>query len=173
MTVPNCLRIPYEDFDGARFDCIGRYGASNQFMAFVTGAMPHAFEKGERWDLECRDADDYYRKHKGWYAVLHKFDAEGNHIGSEARLGARDSEGWYQACAKAENQLTQLLREVSEPVLCDIRIRPFAVEIEGIRYGLVYECEFWEEDGEEHEWVMLEPNDIMFHPPWDSGEYST
>lgn len=21
--------------------------------------------------------------------------------------------------------------------------------------------------------VMLEPSDIMFHPPWDSGEYST
>jgi hypothetical protein len=23
------------------------------------------------------------------------------------------------------------------------------------------------------EWITLEPCDIMFHPPWDSGEYST
>ena len=23
------------------------------------------------------------------------------------------------------------------------------------------------------EYVMLEPNGVMFHPPWDSGEFST
>jgi formate hydrogenlyase regulatory protein HycA len=55
----------------------------------------------------------------------------------------------------------------------DIRVKPFRLEIGGVVHGLIYRSEFWEEDGEEHEWVMLEPNDIMFHPPWDSGEYST
>ena len=40
-------------------------------------------------------------------------------------------------------------------------------------HGLIYERERCDEDDDDHEWVMLEPNDIMFHPPWDSGEYST
>jgi formate hydrogenlyase regulatory protein HycA len=144
-------------------------------MAFVTGAMPYAFKQGERWDPACRDADDYYRKYKAWYGVLHRFDAEGNHIGSEARLGAPDSEGWDEACAKASHELGQLLREIAqaEPVLCDVWVKPFSVEIDGVLYGLIYGSQYWDDEGAEHEWVMLQPNDIMFHPPWDSGDYST
>jgi formate hydrogenlyase regulatory protein HycA len=56
--------------------------------------------------------------------------------------------------------------------LRDVYVRPFRVEIDGILYELVYERHV-SEDGREWEEMMLWPNDIMFHPPWDSGEYST
>ena len=58
----------------------------------------------------------------------------------------------------------------------DIRVRPFGVEIDGYFFGLVYKCVGAEDPDDPtatHEYVMLEPNDIMFHPPWDRGEYST
>jgi hypothetical protein len=50
------------------------------------------------------------------------------------------------------------------------------VERDGYFFGLVYECVDAEDPDDPtatNEYVMLEPNDIMFHPPWDSGEYST
>jgi hypothetical protein len=40
-------------------------------------------------------------------------------------------------------------------------------------HGLIYEPERWDEGYQVGDHVMLEPNDIMFHSPWDSGEYST
>ena len=55
-------------------------------------------------------------------------------------------------------------------------MRPFGVEIDGYFFGLVYRCE----DADDRdmpdavcEHVTLEPNDAMFHPPWDRGEFST
>jgi hypothetical protein len=60
--------------------------------------------------------------------------------------------------------------------LGDIRVSPFRVEIDKIVHGLIYECvdaEDLEDPSATEGYVMLEPNDIMFHPPWDSGEYST
>ena len=62
-----------------------------------------------------------------------------------------------------------LAREEAEP--CDIYVKPFSAEIDGVLYELVYESGVDEDEGDEY--VMLWPNDVMFHPPWDSGEYST
>jgi hypothetical protein len=171
VAAPEKVRIP---LDGP-FPCVGRLRDGRQFMAFVTGAMPAAFERGEIWDPECRTADDYYDKYKGWHAVLHLFDADGNHLKTAARLGAMDSEGYSEACEKADRQLSELLAEVrgQNPKLCDILIRPFAKEIDGVRHALIYETIQPEEGAEVIECVMLWPRDIMFHPPWDSGEYST
>ncbi|PSB57345.1 hypothetical protein [Chamaesiphon polymorphus] len=42
-----------------------------------------------------------------------------------------------------------------------------------IEYALEYNCEIDEDDGKEYEDVMLWPQDVMFHEPWDSGSYST
>jgi len=52
----------------------------------------------------------------------------------------------------------------------DINVGLFSVKDDGVAYGLIYEEDDVEEDCE---YVMLEPNDIMFHQPWGSGEYST
>jgi hypothetical protein len=60
--------------------------------------------------------------------------------------------------------------------LCDIRVKPFGIEVDGYFFGLVYHLDSLEDaDDPEatYEYVQLEPNDIMFHPPWDSGDYST
>jgi hypothetical protein len=168
MARPDHLRIAYEDTDDDRFDCVGRLADGSQFLAFVTGAFPtgETYYTGDDW-----------RQKKRWLAVVHRFDADGGHIGSETRLGGLDREGRDVAGAKAFALLEGLLAEMAGggAILCDIRVRLFSVEIGGVTHGLFYEQSDWEpEDGEEREeWVMLEPWDILFHPPWDSGEYST
>lgn len=167
MSLQEKIRIPYEDFDGARFDCVGRYGDGNQFMGYVTGAFPGR----ERYP----DPTGNWQERKSWNAVIHRFDSDGNHIGSDAKRGGFDSDGRNVAGDKAWQHLESMLTELGlqNPELCDIYIKPFSVEIEDVVYELEYVHEIDEEDGYEHECVMLWPNDIMFHPPWDSGEYST
>jgi hypothetical protein len=167
MAKPDKLRIAYEE--GSRFDCVGRLPDGAQFMAFVTGAFPtgQKYYLGDDW--QCR---------KKWLAVLHRFDTDGNHTGTETRLGGYDVEGRDTSGEKAFGHLQDMLVELAaggRPELCDIWVRMFSVEIDGVTHGLFYEqSEEEPEPGEERgEWVMLEPWDIMFHPPWDSSEYST
>jgi hypothetical protein len=166
MTIFETIRIPYEDFDGGRFDCVGQYGEGNQFMAFVTGAFPGR----DRFP----NTDGDWMSQKSWNAVLHRFDAEGNHIGSEARRGGYENENRDEVGEKAWQHLDAMLTELStqNPTLCDIYVKPFTIEIDEVIYELEYVHEI-DEDGDENEYVMLWPNDIMFHPPWDTGEYST
>jgi len=167
MAAPDKLRIPYEDFEGARFDCVGCLADGKQFMAYVTGAFPGH----ERFP----DPSGDWQQRKSWNAVVHRFDSNGNHIDSEAKRGGYDIEGRDVAGGKAWQHLDSMLGELGlqNPKLCDIYIKPFSVEIDDVVYALEYEHEIDEDDGYEHECVMLWPNDIMFHPPWDSGEYST
>lgn len=169
MAAPDKLLIPYDGDDYGRFETVGRLPDDTQFMAFVTGAFP----TGQDYYL----GDDWQTK-KRWLAVIHRFDAEGNHIGSESRLGAFDVEGREVAGEKAFGHLKAMFAEMmqaGEPEFCDVWVKPFAVELDGVTHGLIYEHYVEEHDGERHEgeYVMLQPHDIMFHPPWDSGEYST
>jgi hypothetical protein len=169
MAKPDKLRIAYEDYDSGRFNCVGRLPDGTQFMAFVTGAFP----TGMKHYL----GDDWQRRKK-WLAVIQGFDADGNHMGSEAKLGPFDIEGQQVAGDKAFAHLDQMFAGLcggGAPEFRDIWVRLFSVEIDGVTHGLFYEqSEEEPEPGEERcEWVMLEPRDIMFHPPWDSSEYST
>jgi hypothetical protein len=165
MARPEKLRIPLDEH---RFECVGRFPDGTQFMADVTAAFP----TGMKYYL-----GDDWRTKKKWLAVIHLFDADGNHVRSDARLGAFDFEGRDVAGDKAFALLQQTLADLlaGEPKLCDVWVKPFSVEIDGVTYGLFYEQseEDPEEGSERTEWVMLEPQDVMFHPPWDSGEYST
>lgn len=165
MPAPDKLLIQHDDFDGGRFTHVGRYGSGNQFMGYLTYASPKYYHTEEM----TPDGQIIWRKHINCFAVLHRFDAEGNHLGTDVvRVeGTQDSD--HQAWAKLEEMIAGL----GEIEYAGIWVKPFRLEIEGVVHGLIYESEFWEEDGEEQEWIMLEPNDIMFHPPWDSGEYST
>jgi len=135
-------------------------------MAFVTGAFRgpnHYIKLTENW-----------REIKRWLAVVHKFDADGNHLITECRLGGFDIDGHRVAVEKASNHLAQMLEEMrlSGLRLCDVYVKPFSVQVDGVIYSLEYEHRV-AENGKSHESVTLWPNDIMFHPPWDSGEYST
>jgi hypothetical protein len=166
---PDKLRIPYQDYDYGDFNCVGRLPDGTQFMAFFTGAFPTGMEYylGNDWQYK-----------KQWLAVVHRFDVDGNHIGSESRLGAFDIEGWEAACTKASDHLRRMFEDLctgGRPEFCDIWVRLFSIELDGVTHGLFYEqSEEEPAPGEEQDgWVMLQPRDIMFHPPWDSGDYST
>lgn len=163
MPRPEKVRIPYEAFEGGRFNAVGRLLDGTQFMAFVTGAFP----SGQDYYI----GDDWAQR-KRWLAVVHRFDADGAHLGSESRIGGVEADG-ESAVARAFENLEDLLRILLDgevPQLGDINVRLFSVVLDGVFHGLVYE----EDEGEEGhtEWVMLQPQDVMFHSPWD-GEYSS
>lgn len=160
---PDTLRIPAE----GPIEFVGRLEDGTQYMTFITGAVPD----GCLFNLDNED----WRKVKSWIGVLHLFDAEGNHLRSEARLGGYDIEGWDKACDKAWAQVREMFAPFrsKNPRRCDILVKPFSVAQDGITHGLVYETFKAEEEGRVVEWVMLHPRDVMFHPPWDSGEWST
>lgn len=171
MAEPEQLLVPHEDFEHARFGLVGRYGPGNQFMAFVTGAFPRGWWSGSRSPEYLRDR---WAEHKRWYAVLHRFGPGGEHLGTEARSGGTTAEGEAEAMDRADRELADMLGSVTPYRPCDILVRPFGVELDGYFFGLVYTAKSADDpDDPGNEYVMLEPNDIMFHPPWDSGEYST
>jgi hypothetical protein len=158
---PTRLRIPRDE---DRFTNVGRLGDGTQFSAYVTGAFP----------VNYRAVGGDLRAVKRWQAVAHYFDAAGHHLSTDVRLGGVDADD--EAVARAFRHLNAIHDELDangEPEFGDIWVQLFSVEIDGIRYELRYERR---EDGDEDdhsECVMFWPRDIMFHPPWDSGRYST
>ena len=97
-----------------------------------------------------------------WYAYLHKFDYEGNHLESTVESPGIGRE--------ARQAAILLLREwrAGVPGLTygDIAIRPFQFEYEAITFGLIIE------DGHGTDWAELYPDRLGFHSPWD-GFYDT
>jgi hypothetical protein len=161
---PNLLRIPLDEH---RFGCVGHLNDGTQFMAFGTGCFPDGYVMG-------RDSEDW-QQIKRWIAVLHLFDQHGNHVHTHSNLGGYDIEGWNEACAKVSAELEAMLSPLGKqtPQLGDIHVKLFSVVLDGVTHGLFYTHHVEPEEDYESEWVMLEPRNIMFHPPWDSGEYST
>ena len=162
---PDSLRIPQDE---GRFEHVGRFGGNMQFMAFVTGAFP----EGNPYP----DPGGDWASKKRWYAVLHRFDAAGDHLGTDAWSGGTTAEGAEQACERAWQKLAEMLSSLGRCRLCDIQVKPFRFEQDGYLFGLVYERNSYDDPdnpGAGYESVLLWPNDIMFHPPWDSGQYST
>jgi len=165
VAAPDNLLIQYEDFEYGRFTHVGRTDDRIQFMGYVTYASPKFYHTQER----TPEGQVIVRENTNCFAVLHRFDTAGRHLGTDVERvnGTRDSgeRDWAK--------LEEMIAGLGGVNFGDIRVRPFRVEVGGVVHGLIYECQRWVEDGEEHEYVMLEPNDIMFHPPWDSGDYST
>ena len=162
---PDTLLIPHNDH---RFEYVGRYGGGKQFMAFVTGAFP----EGDPYP----DPGGDWASKKRWYAVLHRFDAAGNHLATDAWSGGTTAEGEDEACERAWRRLGEMLASLGGYELCDVAVKPFRFEHDGYLFGLVHgRTSYGDPDHPDaaSEYVMLWPNDIMFHPPWDSGEYST
>lgn len=168
MAEPDTLLIPYEDFEFGRFTHVGRYGDGNQFMGYVTYAFPKSYHTEE----VTPDGQLLFREHTNCFAVLHRFDPAGRHVRTDVERveGNRDSDQRDWA------KLDEMIAGLGQVEFCDIRVKPFRVEFGKVVHGLVYEC--WDAEdpndpGATCEYVMLEPNDIIFHPPWDSGKYST
>lgn len=166
MAPPQTLLIPHEDFEGARFTHVGRFGDGKQFLGLLTYASQYV-PKFYYTEEIAPDGQSIWRQKSNCFAVLHRFDTLGTHLGTDVqRVG-----GTADSNERDWATLEKMIAKLGKIEFCEIRVKPFHVEIEKIVHALIYECS--EEDGEEQEWVTLEPADIMFHPPWDSGEYST
>ena len=161
---PDKLRIPLDEH---RFPCVGHLGDGTQFLAYGTGCFPDGY-------IPKTDNEDW-RKVKRWIAVLHLFDSDGNHVLSDSRLGGYDIQGLEETCQKMDVELQTLLAPLrrQQPRLGDIYVTLFSVVLDGVTHALLYTHQVEPEEDYEGEWVMPEPRDIMFHPPWDSGQYST
>jgi hypothetical protein len=145
---PVKVRIPCES-DFGRFPFCGQLDDDTLFMAFVTG---------ER-------AEDQDRR---WVAVLHQFDADGNHLRSESRIGGHDSIGIDVAGERADAELSRLVGPILPRVrqLGDVFIRPFEITLNGVLHGLVF-------DDTGTAAGVFHPRDIVFYFPWDTGNYDT
>jgi len=160
MAEPELITIINEPYPGDRFYYVGADRDGNQFMAFVTGAFPgNTFPK--------TNAD--WRDLKRWYAVLHRFDQAGNHIQTESLCAGTSAEDDSAVAERAFSKLDAMLGALRSPRLQPIRVKLFRHSNGEYVFGL-----FYEQDPDEpaEGWVMLQPNDVMFHEPWN-GEYSS
>jgi formate hydrogenlyase regulatory protein HycA len=135
-----------------RTHSIGKCADGRQFMAFiVAGIVPGAGPWQER---------------KRWYAVLHTFDAKGNHLATDAHFAGTTAEGEGKVNDRAEKYHEEQLASLGSYQLCNVRIRLFSVEVDGVRFALENTSD------ERGPSVTLWPNDLFFTPPWN-GLYST
>ncbi len=152
MAIPDLIPIAREE--GYHTDTIGRF-EGGQFLGFVTATLPSPLP--EDWP-----------RHKRWYAVLHRFDPDGDHLGTDARFIGTSADGQADVVARAEAALAAVIGGLDNPEFCDVAIRLFSVEVDGQTFGLVDASD----PDEEMERVVLLPNDLAFFEPWD-GAYDT
>ena len=151
--IPEKIWIRHEP--GYRTRHIGKYGKGNQFMAFVVAAGP----RNRLFNIK-------------WYATLHLFDREGNHIESQiSYLGSSQyatnlGGGW--TLEEIDEFKNDIVHELGNVRYCDIRIKLFSVKFDGHRFGLVDASI----PKEHYVRVDLLPNDLAFFPPWN-GDYET
>ena len=98
--------------------------------------------------------------------MLHRFDHDGNHVGSDIRPTGSTADGRDAAVRRARDLLGGWLEALPSLTYGDISVSCFAVEVDGLRFGLVDESDDHGDHGE------LYPNHLGFHPPWD-GDYDT
>jgi len=110
-----------------------------------------------------------------WYVFLHKFDTEGNHIGTSfTRVGDINNE---EHAKLAERTLVRMVFALGPTKKTDIQIRQFKATIDGILIGLMPISELAEEDFEDEELIdpqelIMIPGDLFFRHPWD-GDFET
>jgi formate hydrogenlyase regulatory protein HycA len=154
---PDTLLIPYEDFECGRFTHVGRYGYGHQFLAYLTYAQPKFYHTEE----STPDGQIIWRQHINCFAVLHCFDTAGHHLSTQLER----VEGTPDSFQRDRARLEEMLRGLGKLEFRDIRVKLFQVKVGKVVHGLIYEPEEWDEGFPMGDYVMLEPNDIMFHPP--------
>lgn len=115
MAIPDKIKI--NRFEGYHTDCQGSYGGGNQFMALVVATLPEPFPQD-------------WQRHKWWYAVMHTFDADGNHLNTEARFAGVTADGEKQVCERAWVWVEEMLAGLGPVEWTDIAVRQFSVEQE-------------------------------------------
>jgi hypothetical protein len=135
---PDTLLIPYEDFECGRFTHVGRYGGGNQFMGYVTYASSYV---PKFYDTEevTPEGQLLLREHTNCFAVLHRFDAAGRHLGTDVERveGTRDSgqRDWAKLAEMIAGLATKSLHKIGIEY-GDISYIAWAYEQEVPRTGL-------------------------------------
>jgi hypothetical protein len=140
-----------------REDQMGSYADSKQFWGQVVASSDS--------QPDVVNSHDWHHDKK-WYAVLHKFDNEGRHLGTDYRFIGRESDG-ESIFEEADKQLEAFVRNLGQVRYGDIKIALFQQEIDGHIFGMI--------DSSSVEFgpsVTMQPADWVFHPPWD-GCYDT
>jgi hypothetical protein len=150
--------IPIRRIADYRTDRVGRH-PGGQFFACVTGAYRQGASIGQEW-----------QQHQRWYAVLHRFDREGGHVGSDIWFAGVAADG-LQVRERADEVLAGWLAAIGQVSYEDIAIKPFQVLFDGV-FGLVDESDDDPDEGHGGDWAELYPNRLGFHEPWD-GDYDT
>ncbi|WP_214108685.1 hypothetical protein [Acrocarpospora catenulata] len=156
MPVPELIPISYEpDY---HTDTIGAHAGGLFFGGVCRGWPVVAYEGTGEWPWR----NEHGKSVPGpWFAILHLFDRDGRHRGSEIRPAADGAE--------ADQALQRMMAGLQEVKYEDIAIRPFRVDAHGCVFGLIDETGK-AEDGNGH--VEYYPNMIGFYEPWD-GSYDT
>jgi hypothetical protein len=166
---PEKVRLPGErDLSPSLFEYNGHLPDGTQLLAY-----------------DCPDPkgdlppDESGRRGFRFLGVVHEFDADGHHRLIRTRVTA----GRFKDGLEAGEAARAMLREMVAPYLSagwrpgDIWVRPFLVKIDGWSHGFVFKgYGLGLEDGSGEapdEAVYFKPFDFPFHPPYDSGSYST
>ena len=165
MAIPEVIRVSRE---GGNFSsCMGDYDLqcgdeANQFWGRVVSCFPQPPDpQPANWHPEKR-----------CYAVLHRFDAWGHHLGTEHRFaGVSTPRGESEVLLRAGALLDEMVGALGEVEYADIEIRRFQVEIDHCLFGLV-DVSQPEAGPAFAEQVAMEPGNLLFRPPWN-GRYSS
>ncbi|MFD7639502.1 hypothetical protein ACFV4P_02495 [Kitasatospora sp. NPDC059795] len=153
MTVPDLVPIRHEPH--FRTSTIGLWGGG-QFFAHLSGVFAG------------RDTDG--RVVRRWYSALHEFDVDGQHLDSHIKSAETIADGPERVpvVEAAQRLIGEWLDSLPGRRFADIVVAPFAVEVDGILFGLVLECRGEYPEGEEQEdWAEFYPNRLGFSAPWD------
>jgi len=155
VAVPD--KIPISRLEDYHTRFVGICEDGRQFMSFVVASLPEVIP---------RDVGP----HKRWYAVLHLFDVDGNHLSTDARFAGLTADGEPAVLEKAYAFQDEMLNNLGSIEWTDIAVRLFSVLVDGRIFGLV-DTSFYD-DGEYYETLTLLPNDFVFTEPWD-GDFDT
>lgn len=162
MAIPE--RIPVSREGGNYSSCMGFYSLDvddNQFWGRVVASSGRT--------PKPPNAD--WRPYKRWYAVLHRFDGWGKHLGTEHWFAGATADGESEVCARANTKLDEMVAALGPVEYADIEIELFLVEIDNGVFGMV-DVSAPEEGPEFAERVAMEPGNLLFTPPWN-GYYCT
>ena len=161
MAIPEAIPVSREG--GNYSSCMGLYSEDDDDNLFWGRVVAFQTEPPDPKPV------DWYGE-KRWYAILHKFDGWGLHIGTDHWFAGVDRP-FGDAADLADAKLDEMVAALSDVIYGDIEIRLFQVEIDGGIFGLI-DISNPEAGPEFAEQVAMEPGNLLFRPPWD-GSYSS
>lgn len=144
-------KIPVERIEDYHTHHIGKYENENQFWGYETFVFSKSpIPEGDDWE-KCRRE----------YVVLYLFDSQGNFKEAKSEFAGTSDSLKFDPYEKVE----KMISELGKIEYCNIEIKPFEIEIDGFKFGLI--------PNEESEMIELQPSStIAFAKPWE-GEYCT